>query len=126
MSRPLMTAAEIRQLIKWRQAITIVETMPPGIVGQLDLVLAIEQSGIIFVFGLALAAPVMFALWLADIAMAAFARSMPQLNVFVLSFAVKILMGTIGLALSLGATRSLFTHLFDATFRYWDRLSTAN
>ena len=53
-----------------------------------------------FTFGLALAAPVMFSLLLADIALAVMARSMPQLNVFVLSFSVKIVLGLMGLALS--------------------------
>jgi flagellar biosynthetic protein FliR len=99
------------------------EAMPPGATGELDVLLAIRQSAMVFAFGLTLAAPVMFSLWLADIAMAVFARSMPQLNVFVLSFAIKILLGTVGLALSLGLTRNLFADLFESTFRYWDRLS---
>jgi flagellar biosynthesis protein FliR len=106
-----------------RALATSVVAMPPGGSTGLDLGFVIEQSGIMFVFGLALAAPVMFMLWLSDVAMAIFARSMPQLNVFVLSFAVKILLGTIGLALSLSATQSLFNGLLDSTFRYWGRVS---
>lgn len=99
-------------------------SLPPGGSGNEPLGLVIEQSGIMFAFGLSLAAPVMFSLWLSDIAMAIFARSMPQLNVFVLSFAVKVLLGLLGMALSIGITSSLFRGLFDSTFRYWDRLST--
>jgi flagellar biosynthetic protein FliR len=99
--------------------------MPPGGGASLDLGLVIEQSGVMFAFGLALAAPVMFMLWLTDVAMAIFARSMPQLNVFVLSFAIKIVLGTVGLALSIGASRALFEGLFDSTFRYWGRLAGA-
>jgi flagellar biosynthetic protein FliR len=102
-----------------------IAAMPPGGSVGMDIGLTIEQSSVMFVFGLALAAPVMFMLWLADVAMAIFARSMPQLNVFVLSFAVKIFLGTVGLALSIGASRALFEGLFDSTFRYWGRLSGA-
>lgn len=102
-----------------------VSSMPPGGVSGPDLSLVIEQSGVMFAFGLAIAAPVMFMLWLSDVAMAVFARSMPQLNVFVLSFAVKILLGTIGLALSIGVSRMIFSGLFDSTFRFWNRLLIA-
>lgn len=110
----------------FRALSTSLATMPPGQADSLqtgDLSLAILQSGTMFTVALALAAPVMFALWLSDVAMAVFARSMPQLNVFVLSFAVKIMMGMVGLALSIGLTRSLFDDLFNSTFRYWDRLA---
>jgi flagellar biosynthetic protein FliR len=98
-------------------------TMPPGSTSLFDASLILKQSSIMFVFGLTLAAPIMFALWLTDLAMAVFARSMPQLNVFVLSFSVKILMGLVGLALSIGVTKMLFNGLFEETFRYWEQLA---
>jgi len=79
-----------------------------------------EQSGLMFVYGLAFAAPVMFLLWLADVAMAVFARSMPQLNVFLLSFAVKIVLGIVGLALTIGIVNAILGALFTETYRYWD------
>jgi flagellar biosynthesis protein FliR len=95
---------------------------PPNSGGGTNFLLVVEQSGAMFTFGLALAAPVMFMLWLSDVAMAVFARSMPQLNVFVLSFAVKIILVTFGLALSIGITRALFGGLFDSMLHFWDRL----
>jgi flagellar biosynthetic protein FliR len=100
-------------------------SLPPNADSTPHVGLLVEQSGIMFAFGLSLAAPVMFALWLSDVAMAVFARSMPQLNVFVLSFAIKIVLGTIGLALSIGVTRKLFHGLLESTFRFWDRLPAA-
>lgn len=99
-------------------------TLPPGGTDMVDAALIVRHSGVMFVFGLALAAPVMFALWLADITMAVFARSMPQLNVFLLSFAVKIALGLVGLALSIGLSRTLFDEALRSTFRYWDNIAT--
>lgn len=85
----------------------------------LDLTGLLRHSTLLFSFGLALSAPVMFALLLADVAMAVFARSMPQLNVFVLSFAVKIVLGLSGLALSIRFASSLLIPLFERVFRFW-------
>src|SRR5262245_44383361 len=63
---------------------------PPGRAGlELDYGAIVAHAGAMFAFGLALAAPVMLALLLADVGMAVIARSLPQLNIFVLSFAVK-------------------------------------
>jgi flagellar biosynthetic protein FliR len=81
------------------------------------------QSGAMFTFGLALAGPVMIALLLADVGMAVMARSMPQLNVFVLSFAVKILLGLLGLLASVSLARGVLAALFESTFRYWDGMT---
>ena len=74
-----------------------------------------------FTFGLALAAPVMLSLLLADIALAVMARSMPQLNVFVLSFSVKIVLGLIGLAVSVKFAGAMLTTLFESTWRVLGR-----
>ncbi|MET0658641.1 MAG: flagellar biosynthetic protein FliR [Steroidobacteraceae bacterium] len=84
-----------------------------------DLVALMRHSTLLFSFGLALSAPVMFALLLADVAMAVFARSMPQLNVFVLSFAVKIVMGLTGLALAIRFADGVLIPLFERVFRLW-------
>jgi flagellar biosynthetic protein FliR len=100
--------------------------MPPGSLRIGNIGATIAQSSIMFTFGLALAAPVMFALWLSDVAMSVFARSMPQLNVFVLSFAVKILLGITGLAVSLGLMRTFFDGLIESVFRYWSDFQAAS
>jgi flagellar biosynthetic protein FliR len=98
-----------------------VETYPPGqFAATLDLGEHLRFSSVMFTFGLALAAPVMFSLLLADIALAVMARSMPQLNVFVLSFSVKIVLGLIGLALSVQLSGATLTALFESTYRVWD------
>jgi len=98
-----------------------VETYPPGqFASDLDLSEHLKFSSAMFTFGLALAAPVMFSLLLADIALAVMARSMPQLNVFVLSFSVKIVLGLIGLAMSVKFSGATLTALFESTYRVWD------
>ena len=99
-------------------------TLPPGqAFARIDPVLILNHSAATFTFGLALAAPVMFMLLLADLAMAVFARSMPQLNIFVLGFAVKIVLGLSGLALAVRFSNAVLEKLFSSSFLYWDRLA---
>jgi flagellar biosynthetic protein FliR len=86
----------------------------------------VPQAAIMFSYGLALAAPVMLALLLTDIALSVFARSMPQLNVFVLGFALKIMLGLVGLAASIRLAETVFSGLFAATFRYWERMAAGH
>jgi flagellar biosynthetic protein FliR len=99
--------------------------VPPGsLAHSIEPALILKHSAATFTFGLMLAAPVMFMLLLADLATAVFARSMPQLNVFVLGFAIKIVLGLTGLAMSIRFARAALDELFGATFSYWDRLAT--
>jgi flagellar biosynthesis protein FliR len=100
---------------------------PPGaVLTDLPAATILNHSAATFTFGLALAAPVMFMLLLADVAMAVCARSMPQLNVFVLGFAVKIVLGLTGLALSVRFASAALERLFDASFLYWDQLASGH
>lgn len=100
-------------------------SIPPGSsLAQIDPALLLRHSSVTFTFGLALAAPVMFMLLLADLAMAVFARSMPQLNVFVLGFAVKIMLGLTGLAIAIRFGEAMLAHLFDTSFTYWEQLAS--
>jgi flagellar biosynthetic protein FliR len=101
-----------------------VETYPPGqLATGIDILELLNFSGAMFTFGLALAAPVMLSLLLADIALAVMARSMPQLNVFILSFSVKIVLGLIGLAMSVKFSGATLTLLFESTYRAWDSVA---
>jgi flagellar biosynthetic protein FliR len=101
-------------------------SMPPGSAFALDQFAweaLIAQSAVMFTFGLTLAAPVMFSLLLADVAIALIARSVPQLNAFVLGFAVKILLGIVGFAAAIRLAGAVFEQLFSTTFRFWERLA---
>lgn len=98
-----------------------VERYPPGTLAlDLDFAEHLKFSGAMFTFGLALAAPVMLSLLLADLALAVMSRSMPTLNVFVLSFSVKIVLGLMGLALSVKFAGAVLTALFESTWRFWE------
>jgi len=98
-----------------------VTAMPPGQFAiALDGAAVLEHSAATFAFALAFAGPVMLLFLLSDLTMAVLARSMPQLNVFVLGFAVKIVLGLTGLAVSIRFADAVLDHLFAATFSYWD------
>jgi flagellar biosynthetic protein FliR len=85
----------------------------------------ISQSAVMFSFGAVLAGPIMFTLLLVDLSMAVLARSMPSLNVFILSFAVKIIAGMIGLAVGVKLGGPLLEALYGTTFTYWRTVSQA-
>ncbi len=102
------------------------QTMPPGgAFGAMPWSIALERSGVLFVMGLALAAPVMSALLLADIAIGVAARSLPQLNVFMLSLPLKVVLGVIGLAAALRFNAALFGALWESTARTWSDIAVA-
>jgi flagellar biosynthetic protein FliR len=104
------------------QAIALsAQSAPPGSLAYApDAQAFLAQSGVMFVFGLALAAPVMLGLLLADLSLALLARSMPQLNVFMLSFAIKVVLGLTGLAASIRLADSLLLDLLGRTFAFWE------
>lgn len=96
------------------------EKVPPGaFASRADLSAVCAMFGRLFATGFALAAPVVFGLLMADLALAVMSRAMPQINVFVLSMSVKIVAGLLLLALSVPAMAPVMKALFDAIFRYW-------
>ena len=104
-------------------SLSLLATPPGAFGGELDWPALWRQSGLTFSFGLALAAPLMFLLMLSDIALAVLARSMPQFNVFMIGFAVKVVLGLVGLAYSIRFLESVIERLFTRTFFYWQRLA---
>jgi flagellar biosynthesis protein FliR len=68
----------------------------PRLAGEL-----IRMSGEVFVIALKLGAPVLVALFLADVALGFIARTAPQINVFVIGFPVKVVIGILLLGISL-------------------------
>lgn len=102
-------------------------SIPPGTLpASFDWAAVLKHSGVTFTFGLALAGPVMLMFLLSDLAMAVFARSMPQLNVFVLGFAIKIVLGLLGLAMSIRFADAVLDGLFGTAFSYWERVATGS
>jgi flagellar biosynthesis protein FliR len=102
------------------------QNAPPGYAPYSpDWQAVVAQSGVMFTFGAALAGPVMLALLLADLSMAVLARSMPLLNVFVLSFAVKTMVGLMALAATTQLAEPLLAALYGTTFSYWRQAAEA-
>jgi flagellar biosynthetic protein FliR len=87
-----------------------------------DMTGVLQQCSVMFAFGLALAAPGMLALFLADLTLAFMARSMPQFNVFVLSFAIKVVLGLAGLAIAIPLSAQVLDALLQTTYSFWDLL----
>jgi flagellar biosynthesis protein FliR len=82
-----------------------------------------HQFGLMFSFGVALVAPVIVILLLIDGAMAIAVRTMPQVNIFMLSIPVKIAVGLLVLASSLPLMRNVFQRIFATIFSYWAALA---
>lgn len=55
----------------------------------------VKISGFIFVVAIKLAAPVIVALFLIDVGLAVLARVVPQMNIFIVSFPLKIMVGLV-------------------------------
>jgi flagellar biosynthetic protein FliR len=98
------------------------ERIPPGApLTSLPLRTVVEQFGGLFVYAALLAAPVMTVVLLLDIAMAMMARTLPQMNVFIVGLPLKIFVGLAVLAISLGFISPAFSDVFDALFAGWQK-----
>lgn len=82
----------------------------------------VTLSGEIFRTGLRLAAPVMAALFATNVILGVFARSVPQMNMLILGFPLKILVGFVVLGLSLPYLARVFLHAFAETFQVLEGL----
>ncbi len=71
-------------------------TLTPGVLGGV-----LGVAGMIFKIGVKLAAPITVAILLANIAMGIVARTVPQMNIFVVGFPVTIVLGLLMLGFSL-------------------------
>ena len=78
------------------------------------------QFGLMFVYGVAVVAPALVALLLVDAGMAIAARTMPQVNMFIVGLPIKIFVGLLLLALSLNHMGPLLERIFESIFRYWE------
>lgn len=99
------------------------QTIPPGTApGAPPLEAVVGQFGAMFLSAALLAAPVMTAVLLVDVAMSIMARTMPQMNVFIIGLPLKILVGLSVLAVSLGLLGPLFARVFAGIFTGWQQL----
>ena len=92
-----------------RALVESLRVVPPGqLVFHPQLVeAAVGQLGRAFLLGLRMGAPVLGVLFLTDVALAVVARAVPQLNLFVVGFPVKLGLGLAMVMLALPAVVSL-------------------
>ena len=69
------------------------------------------MTGQVFIIALKMGAPILAALFLADVALGFIARTAPQINVFIIGFPVKVGMGILLLGISLPFFSYVFTKL---------------
>jgi flagellar biosynthesis protein FliR len=99
------------------------ERIPPGTaMTDIDSAAVIAQFGGMFVYALAIAAPVMFVLLMVDVALAIVARTMPQMNVFIVSLPLKIMVGLATLLVSMQYLNPVMLRVFENLFDYWHRI----
>ena len=97
--------------------------LPPGAsIANLDPTAISAQFGVMFAYGLVLVAPAVFALLLLDVALAVVARTMPQMNIFIVAMPLKVVVGLLVLALTVRHMLPVMTRVFDSVPRYWERL----
>jgi flagellar biosynthetic protein FliR len=93
------------------------EMQPPGLYSfDLDPRPIVNQFGLMFVYGLVLFAPVIFTLLLVDVGMAVAARTMPQVNMFIVSLPLKILVGFVVFTLTLPLIKDILERLYRDIF----------
>ena len=98
-------------------------SLPPGSLPQSwDLAAFADQFGVMFLFGLTIAAPVVFALLLLDVGLGIASRTMPQLNIFTVGIPIKIAAGLLVFMGTLAALAPVFGRVFNSVLTFWQRL----
>jgi flagellar biosynthetic protein FliR len=82
----------------------------------------LKQVSAMFVLGLALAAPVVFCLLLVELALAVIAHSLPQMNMLVLGFPVKIVVGMMALALWAPGLGNAMARVYQSIYGSWNQI----
>lgn len=99
------------------------EKFPLGTgITNLNIGALIAYFGSCFVFGFAIVAPVVLCLFMVDLGVAFMSRTMPQMNVFVMSLALKVIAGLIMLAISLPFAGGLIQMIFESIFNNWNQV----
>ncbi len=99
----------ISGLVHSFQVVPLGLASPPGAVGEW----LIKYSSFAFIIAVKVAAPVMMTIFLVEVSMGVLARTMPQMNIFIVGFPLKIFTGLLLIALSLPAF-SVILNKFNA------------
>jgi flagellar biosynthetic protein FliR len=91
-------------------------------IASLNLGALIAYFSTCFVFGFAIVAPVVLCLFIIDMGVAFMSRTMPQMNVFVMSLGLKVIVGLLVLTISLPFAGGLIHTIFESIFNNWNQL----
>ena len=96
---------------------------PPGrTLADLQLGAVVAQFGIVFAYGVMVVAPAVITLLLLDVALSVAARTMPQMNIFIVAMPLKIVVGVLTLAWSMRYLAPALDRVFDSIGTYWQSL----
>jgi flagellar biosynthetic protein FliR len=97
--------------------------IPPGTgLAALPIQPVIRQFGLMFSLGTATIAPVMICLFLVEVGFAFISRVLPQMNVFVISFPVKIVVALLVFALTISSLGESMGRIYASIFTYWEEV----
>jgi len=96
---------------------------PPGrTLADLQPGAVVEQFGVVFAYGLMIVAPAVIVLLLLDVGLAIAARTMPQMNIFIVAMPLKVVVGVLMLALSMQYLAPALQRVFESIGTYWQKL----
>jgi flagellar biosynthesis protein FliR len=96
---------------------------PPGrTLADLQPGAVVEQFGIVFSYGLMIVAPAVIVLLLLDVGLAVAARTMPQMNIFIVAMPLKVVVGVLTLAMSMQYLAPAMQRVFGSIGMYWQGL----
>lgn len=99
------------------------QKIPPGSVFTLpDISVLVKQFGLMFTYGVMIVAPAMITIFMLDIGMAIAARTMPQINMFIVGLPLKIFVGLTVLAVSMQYMGPLLLRIYSSIFIYWQKI----
>lgn len=99
------------------------QQIPPGsFIQHWNFSALVAQFSVLFVYGIAIVAPAIAALLLLDAGMAVAARTMPQVNMFIVGIPLKIFVGLTVLAISLNYMGPLLEKIYASIFLYWEEI----
>ena len=99
------------------------EQLPPGSgLLQLQPAALLLQFGAMFTYAVMIVAPALFAILLLDVGLGVMARTMPQVNIFIVSLPLKIFLGLTMTAISVNYLGPVMTRIFESIFLYWEKV----
>jgi flagellar biosynthesis protein FliR len=81
-----------------------------------------KQVGGLFTLGFALVAPVVFCLFMVEMALGVVARNLPQMNMFAIGIPVKIIVGLVTLSLWFSGIGGVMTRVYRGIYTSWDAM----